>query len=398
MKTAYSYRPRVASPFHPAQVPRKKAYDTQDKKHPAREEISKCLGSHNITAVVEEDMQTLTALQHVEGLVAFLVTITRDGKAISQGRGSAVLNPMNRFISRTVASAFNSALADAVIRATRVLDTLRPKTEGEDGKVLFERTQKQLAKNFEDSKRNKVNSYLLAERIRCECGCSRTGEGPQKGKYLYYRCSSRVKSFPLPATCKEKGINARIADEKVWNRLVQLASSKELILSQLQRWKLHQNGKAGASGVSIEALQQEVVKLKKQEQRYQMAYGEGAIEIAQLTELTTPLKARIIDLEKQIAKERTAVITQTDNSILSDDEVNKLQTSTVLLMKDLSFEQKRDIVLDVVEEIVGVPGRLRVSGHLPVAVVSPFQYDFHFPSAINTYVELKISDRNCWIA
>lgn len=132
MKTAYSYRPRVAPRFNPVQTLRVQATDTKNPKHPAREEIAKCVGTHDLTVVVEEDMQTLTALRHVEGLVAFLVTLTKDGKPIAQGRGTAILNPMNRFISRTIASAFNSAIADAAIRATRVLDTFRDKPEGEN--------------------------------------------------------------------------------------------------------------------------------------------------------------------------------------------------------------------------------------------------------------------------
>ena len=129
MKTAYSYRPRVA--FHPAQALRKQAADIQNKKHPAREEIEKCLGTHTITATVEEDIQTLSALKHVEGVVAFLVTLTKEGRVISQGRGSAVFSPTNRFINRTIACAFNSALSDSVIRATKVLDTFRTKSENE---------------------------------------------------------------------------------------------------------------------------------------------------------------------------------------------------------------------------------------------------------------------------
>ncbi|OGC85119.1 hypothetical protein A3F55_01715 [Candidatus Adlerbacteria bacterium RIFCSPHIGHO2_12_FULL_53_18] len=134
MKTAY-YRPRST---YPSQQAHKSTPAARSEKYPAREEIEKCLGSHPLTAVVEEDIQTLTAMKHVEGIVAFLVTLTKEGRVISQGRGSAVLNPMNRFIGRTVACAFNSALADAAIRATKVLDTFRTKPEvealGEDDK------------------------------------------------------------------------------------------------------------------------------------------------------------------------------------------------------------------------------------------------------------------------
>lgn len=100
--------------------------------HPAREAIQQCLGNHTLTAVIEEDMTTLATMKHIDGLVAFLCTLTKDGKVISQGHGSVVLGPNNRFIQRAIASAFNSALADAVIRATKVLDTFRGKTEGED--------------------------------------------------------------------------------------------------------------------------------------------------------------------------------------------------------------------------------------------------------------------------
>ncbi len=107
---------------------RQEMFNLQDPKHPVREHIDACLGHHTLTAVVEEDMQTLAAMKHVEGLVAFLCTLVKDGKVIAQGRGSSVLGPNSKFIQRAIGSAFNSALADAAIRATKVLDTFRGKT------------------------------------------------------------------------------------------------------------------------------------------------------------------------------------------------------------------------------------------------------------------------------
>jgi len=133
MNTAYRSRvsPYQLKAKHPIQFLREKAYDTQDKAHPVREEIQRCLGSHTLTAIVEEDMQTLTALKGVEGVIAFLCTLTKNGQVISQGRGSAVLNQNHRFIGRTVGCAFNAAISDAAIRCTKVLDTFRDKTEAE---------------------------------------------------------------------------------------------------------------------------------------------------------------------------------------------------------------------------------------------------------------------------
>ncbi len=110
-----TYRRRGPSPTYTV---RKK--ESQD---PVRELVQKCAGTYNLVAVVEEDVQTLTAMKHVEGLVAFMCTLLKDGRMIAQGRGSAIFNP--RFISRAVNMAFNSAISDSVIRATKVLDILR---------------------------------------------------------------------------------------------------------------------------------------------------------------------------------------------------------------------------------------------------------------------------------
>jgi len=94
---------------------------------------------------------------------------------------------------------------------------------------LFFRAQKQLKINFELCERNKKNEYLLADLIRCICGSTRAGEGPQKGKHLYYRCTSRVKSYPQPTKCEGRGLNARIADKLVWDKVRGLMSSPQLI-------------------------------------------------------------------------------------------------------------------------------------------------------------------------
>lgn len=63
-------------------------------------------------------------MKHVEGLVAFLCSIKKDGALIGQGRGSAVLNPQNRFMHRAIRAAFNSSIVDATVKATKVFDTL----------------------------------------------------------------------------------------------------------------------------------------------------------------------------------------------------------------------------------------------------------------------------------
>ena len=76
-------------------------------------------------------------------------------------------------------------------------------------KNVFARVRDKIEANFLLSQRNTKNEYLLTGRIYCVCGRKRAGEGPQRGKHLYYRCLDRVLSFPLPRTCMEAAVNAR---------------------------------------------------------------------------------------------------------------------------------------------------------------------------------------------
>ena len=104
--------------------------------HPAREMIQKLTGSYTLTAIVEEDKATLNTMKHVDGLISFLCTLSKEGRVISQGRGSSVLSPNNRFVTRSINLAFNSSLADAVIRA-KVLDTFRTNAEDPGASVAL---------------------------------------------------------------------------------------------------------------------------------------------------------------------------------------------------------------------------------------------------------------------
>lgn len=121
MNTAY--RTRVPSPF---QVTRRPYIQPVEKTDTVREEIQKLLGTYQFSATFEEDTQTVATLKHIPGLVAFLCTIKKGDKVIGQGRGTTVINQVNRFIVRTINFAFNASLVDAVVRSTKILDVFRP--------------------------------------------------------------------------------------------------------------------------------------------------------------------------------------------------------------------------------------------------------------------------------
>jgi site-specific DNA recombinase len=113
---------------------------------------------------------------------------------------------------------------------------------------LFDAAQRQLKENPKLARRSRKNDYLLSGKIRCVCGVPRGGEGPQRGRYVYYRCANRIYNYPLPPTCSERGINTRIADALVWNKLAELMSSPELLRGQAERRAAASNDRSAFSG------------------------------------------------------------------------------------------------------------------------------------------------------
>jgi hypothetical protein len=123
MHAAQTYRTRPTTPYQlgkrqPFEIPR-------EGKHPVRDEIRKNIGQHVFTATFEEDTQTIALFKHIPGLVAFVCTLKKGEAVIGQGRGTAVFNKTNRFIERTVRTAMNSSLIDAVVRS-KVMDSFQP--------------------------------------------------------------------------------------------------------------------------------------------------------------------------------------------------------------------------------------------------------------------------------
>lgn len=232
--------------------------------------------------------------------------------------------------------------------------------------TLYERVRAQLKANYDLLTRNKKNDYLLAGVIYCVCGRRRTGEGPMHGKHLYYRCTDRVYSHPLPPKCRIKGVNARIADKLVWDGVVNLMTNPKLIEKQAERWIGRKQTRTESSGVSVQHLSVELEKLKKEEARYVKAYGSEVISLEQFQEAMTDLKTRRNTLERQIGvleneKDAGAMLFTP-----TKDQIKNMTKGAKIALSTLSFETKQAIIRKVVDTIIADQTTLRIRGYLPI--------------------------------
>jgi len=231
---------------------------------------------------------------------------------------------------------------------------------------LFIRAGQRLKSNYESCTRNTKNEYLLSGKIWCTCGKRRVGEGPQHGKHLYYRCTDRIYSFPLPHKCIEKGINARIADSLVWSEIVRLMSSPGLLSAQIKRWIAAQKNIIKTPGAGIDATQKEITKLRQQEQRYINAYGEGVISLEQFKEYTFPIKEKIASFENQIRKINKEQEQINEIRVPEKGELENFVQKASIALKNLSFGSKKSIINSIIEKVVGNKYFLLVVGNIPI--------------------------------
>lgn len=255
-------------------------------------------------------------------------------------------------------------------------------------KELFERTQAQLKTNFELSKRNRKNDYLLAGKIYCICGRRRAGEGAQRGKHLYYRCTDRVHNFPLPPSCKEKGVNARIADKIACKELATFLTSSDLIKRQVDRWISKEKKGKGVENQSVEIIEEELERIKSEEQRYVKAYGAQLINFEQLQGFVGDLKIKRASLEGQLKK---TVEQKEEVNIPNSQQIDRFVVKArenlfnfLGLEEKFEFEKGQAFVRRFVDKVVASQKEMMIYGYLPLRKE-------------NEYVEFWSIGRDNWI-
>ncbi|MFA5272338.1 MAG: recombinase family protein [Candidatus Omnitrophota bacterium] len=249
-------------------------------------------------------------------------------------------------------------------------------------KELFDRVQQRLKDNFAQCIRNKKNEYLLSGKIYCTCGRKRTGEGPMHGKHLYYRCTDRVYSHPLPPKCREAGLNARIVDNLVWKRVSDLMTSPERITIEADRWLKNRKAPVAVQTISVDHIEKEIEKLKKEEERYVKAYGAEAISLEQLKEHTAEIKEQVSTLRGQEMYVEQQRRRAQEIILPSMEELEGFCKKAQNMISYLNFGVKQKIVRELIDKVIGSQKELLVEGYLPI-------------NNQDNYVEYKTINRNC---
>lgn len=238
--------------------------------------------------------------------------------------------------------------------------------KGDEGLELFERVQKQLSQNkrVAASSAKEKTAYLFGNLMTCECGYSRNGSGSAVKKNIYYTCSERKSHFPLQ-TCHIGGVNARVADEHLWNELVTVLTDPLELCKGVKAYFDKELQRDDLLDSEVLMLKSTIKELEKKQLRIEEAYEAGEYNVTKLSQKLKPVNTTL-----EAAKTKLATLVpeqETNNNVKPDDDLlDSIITYAPEALKALSFEERRAIVMESVSKIVAVPGNAVIYGSVPV--------------------------------
>lgn len=162
---------------------------------------------------------------------------------------------------------------------------------------IFEMAQELLKTNKSKSLRNAKPGSLLQGIISCkECGYGyiTTLSGKKSGGYNYYRCNKVDKK------CTSKGIRMEALDDAIWESLMRMLESPELIQEEVIK-RLSDLEKAPVLK-KRELLSGQIEKLERESNRLLDAYQSGCIDLKELKTRVASIKNEKNNITREISK------------------------------------------------------------------------------------------------
>ncbi len=204
----------------------------------------------------------------------------------------------------------------------------------------------------------------------CEkCGYSlyRTSTKTSKRKIYYYRCIGPDNyRFVNGRVCPSKPIRQDYLDELVWDEIIKLLESPQLIQKEIDR-RIYEAGNTEAAQKDKLILKKEITRLQNSIDKMLNAYQENLITLAVLRKRVPELRKRenakqkeLENIEMQVA-DRKRFIELTYNV---GPFIRQLKETS----KNLTIEQKQNILRMIVKEIVVGENNIRIKHSIPMDI------------------------------
>ncbi|OGY35678.1 MAG: hypothetical protein A3E36_00070 [Candidatus Andersenbacteria bacterium RIFCSPHIGHO2_12_FULL_45_11b] len=226
----------------------------------------------------------------------------------------------------------------------------------------YGKSLKKLDYNKKYATKNRKNEYLLSGLVWCECGSKRVGDPGGNGN-LYYRCADRIYKFPIESNCTSAGVNARALEPVLWEAFVKYLANPSTLKAYARTWLESQSQRNHVAEAETERIQAKVKRIQEEEERYNKAYGAGAVTLEQLQSLKRETSALIKRYKTQISQIEAG---KKLYGKITSAQVNALYKEAQSVLQSLNIADKKKVLRDSVDKII-VAGRKSVEVwiHLP---------------------------------
>jgi len=231
-----------------------------------------------------------------------------------------------------------------------------------EDRVLYDKAQVIMEYNRRYARKNRKFDYLLSEVLWCGCGNRRAGDGCNKNGYYYYRCEERLHHFPKEQRrCHIGGVNARVLDAMVWKELRNHLTDPKLLKRHAEEWISDQANRSADTQERVK-IQEQIDKLTEEANRYNKAYGAGAMEFDQYMELARATKRKKEGYQKQLEELKAKVSPEVVNI-----EADELCNEAKKVIKSLELYDKKNFIRDIIEKVIIKERReVEVLCHIPL--------------------------------
>jgi site-specific DNA recombinase len=226
----------------------------------------------------------------------------------------------------------------------------------------FEAAQRQLARNKELSQRNIHREYLLSGLLVCgRCGHHLNARTSSKGT-IYYLCNS--KQFASSRYfCDSRYVRGDNLEAVVWENVSRLLTQPDLIVEQMK--KSNRDNPTAYLETSLDRICRALARKKLETDRMLDAYKIGAIDLQTLKQKMDEIKeeqrnleGEKLNLEKELRKAQAQE--------LNEEKLYEFCQNLPMTLTNLSFEDKRQILREVVDRIVVDGNEITIYGIIPM--------------------------------
>ncbi|MBW1979345.1 MAG: recombinase family protein [Deltaproteobacteria bacterium] len=236
----------------------------------------------------------------------------------------------------------------------------------------FNLAQERLEQNKRFSPRRTIEPTLLQGMLVCNrCGYAfyRTSTRTSKRKLYYYRClGSDAYRYFNERVCENRPIRQDYLDGVVWQHVVRLIESPELIRSEIKR-RMKQIQDSSPTKRRKDVVEKEITRIGKSVEKLLDAYQEGLIKVEELRRRIPGLRKRQEALKAELNSLKAAAVNHKQFLRLAEnieDFLGRLRKAA----DSMSVSDRQKIIRLVVKEILVDLETIKIEHSIPVSEVS----------------------------